>query len=76
MSDIRGEVREFLRGALPPGWVEAVDADDQAALDAARTGFDRAAWLVALGRRGWVAPAWPRAWGGSRPTRASWSRRS
>ena len=64
LSSLRDEVREFLRNALPAGWIDAVDAGDQAALVEARTGFDRAAWQVTLGRRGWVAPTWPRAWGG------------
>ncbi len=64
MSDLRGEVREFLRAELPDGWVDAIDSGDDAALASTRVGFDRADWLRRLGGRGWVMPAWPNAWGG------------
>jgi len=59
------EVRAWLRGALPAGWVEAVDAGDEDALAAARRGFDRDAWLRTLGAQGWMLPQWPAEHGGA-----------
>ncbi|HEX4252259.1 MAG TPA: acyl-CoA dehydrogenase family protein [Pseudonocardia sp.] len=59
MDEFRAEVREFIAGLVPPGWrgIGALSRDEHAEfLVAARAG---------LAERGWVAPAWPREYGGA-----------
>jgi alkylation response protein AidB-like acyl-CoA dehydrogenase len=58
------ELTSFLRSSLPPGWAAAIEHQDEAALAAARRGFDDRAFVAELGGAGWVMPHWPRAYGG------------
>jgi len=58
----RAEVREFLRTELPAD----LRADDDAILGVGvgENPRDRD-WLLTLAKRGWVAPAWPKEYGGA-----------
>jgi alkylation response protein AidB-like acyl-CoA dehydrogenase len=60
----RAEVRAFLRTHLPDGWVDAIEAGDDASFDAARMRFDLSAWWALLGDSGYIAPLLPRDYGG------------
>jgi len=57
-NDLRSELRAFLREALPPDWngpgSEIGDDDWDVARD----------FNAKLAARGWIAPAWPREYGG------------
>ncbi|HZP57009.1 MAG TPA: acyl-CoA dehydrogenase family protein [Dehalococcoidia bacterium] len=54
----REEVRAFLQSALPPGWEGADNAIDDEAHEAGRD------FLKKLAPKRWIAPAWPKAYGG------------
>ena len=58
------EIEEWLRANLPAGWMEAVDAGDEAAFGRLRSTLDDAAFLRLIGRSGWAQPAWPAPYGG------------
>ncbi|MGH9208852.1 MAG: acyl-CoA dehydrogenase family protein, partial [Acidimicrobiales bacterium] len=62
---VRQEVVGWLRANLPPAWVEAVDAQDEDALIAARRLVNYNDWCAKLGRAGWSTPTWPREYGGA-----------
>ncbi|MDE3094377.1 MAG: acyl-CoA dehydrogenase family protein [Chloroflexota bacterium] len=61
-ATFRAEVREFLRAELPPD----LRAEDDAVLGVGvgENPRDRD-WLLTLAKRGWVAPAWPKEYGGA-----------
>lgn len=60
----RDEIRGFLRRELPKEWEGGdYEADDQE--DQWRCGID---FLKKVAERGWIAPHWPRAWGGMEAT--------
>lgn len=65
-AELRAEFREFLRSALPAGWVEAIDAGDEAAFEAAKKAgnWNPLAWTPAFGATGYMAPLWPEEYGG------------
>jgi alkylation response protein AidB-like acyl-CoA dehydrogenase len=54
----REEVRSFLQSALPPGWEGADNAIDDEAHEVGR------AFLKKLAPKRWIAPAWPKEYGG------------
>ena len=54
----RAEVRAFLRDQLPPDWVGADNALDDDAFEFGRE------FLRKLAPRNWIAPAWPKEYGG------------
>jgi len=60
----RGEFRAWLGQALPAGWVQAVDADDDDALAAIRASWDLGSWQRTIGGSGYGAPLWPKEYGG------------
>jgi alkylation response protein AidB-like acyl-CoA dehydrogenase len=62
----RKEFRQWLREALPRGWVEAVEAGDDKALEALRSqsGFNPFAWQSKIGASPYAAPLWPKEYGG------------
>ena len=60
----RAEVRAFLAEHLPEGWVEAIEAGDDDAFQAARARWDMGGWMKLLGDSGYVAPLRPREYGG------------
>jgi alkylation response protein AidB-like acyl-CoA dehydrogenase len=58
----RGEVQDFLRKELP----DDLRAADDAVLGVGLGEDERERdWLKTLAKRGWVAPAWPKAFGGA-----------
>jgi alkylation response protein AidB-like acyl-CoA dehydrogenase len=66
----RADVRRFIADNLPAGW-ERSD-DDNAMVEPAdpeRRAF-LLRWRRALGERGWIAPHWPREYGGGGMTQA------
>ena len=58
------ELVRFLTETLPPGWADAAEAGDEAALRSLRRGLDARAFIARLGAEGWVAPHWPAEHGG------------
>jgi alkylation response protein AidB-like acyl-CoA dehydrogenase len=62
--DVRTEFLSWLKEHLPAGWIEAVDAGDDAALAKARQGFDGQKFLEEIGKAGWAQPTWPKEYGG------------
>jgi alkylation response protein AidB-like acyl-CoA dehydrogenase len=65
-AGFREEFRNWLREQLPTGWIEAIDARDDDAFDAARAagGFDPFSWTRTIGASGYAAPLWPKEYGG------------
>ena len=61
---VTAEVERFLRARLPADWVAAVDRGDHAALAQARKRLDTSQWWGPLADAGYVAPTWPREYGG------------
>jgi alkylation response protein AidB-like acyl-CoA dehydrogenase len=62
----RAEFRAWLAESLPAGWVEAVDAGDDAALEKVKadSGFNPFSWQGTIGRSPFAAPLWPKEYGG------------
>jgi len=58
----RKEVRQFLREKLPPALAAKVK------LGKRLTKEDMEGWHAALNERGWLAPNWPKKWGGAKWT--------
>ena len=58
------ELHDFLVEALPSGWADAVEQQDQAAVEVLRETLDNPTFVRSLGRAGWVAPHWPVELGG------------
>ena len=63
-STIEADVEAFLRAALPPAWVEAIDTGDAAALTASRAQLDLTTWWRSLADAGYATPRWPVEYGG------------
>ncbi|HXF50277.1 MAG TPA: acyl-CoA dehydrogenase family protein [Dehalococcoidia bacterium] len=55
----RQEVRAFLREALPPDWDGGIGTDEEEGFVGSRE------FMKKLAKRGWIAPAWPREYGGA-----------
>jgi len=60
----REEFRTWLKGALPDGWMDAVDAGDTEAFEKAKASWNFMSWAGVIGRSGYGAPLWPREYGG------------
>jgi alkylation response protein AidB-like acyl-CoA dehydrogenase len=60
----RQEFRDWLRGHLPAGWMEAVDTGDEDAYQQARLSWNLLDWHLMLGEAGYAAPLWPKEYGG------------
>src|SRR5437764_2903599 len=60
----RTQFRDWLREALPDGWLDAVEAGDDEALAAVRTQWDLGRWQKTIGASGYGAPLWPKEYGG------------
>ena len=58
----RDEVRQFLKEKLPPSLAAKVK------LGKRLTKEDMEGWHAALNERGWLAPNWPKEWGGAKWT--------
>jgi alkylation response protein AidB-like acyl-CoA dehydrogenase len=68
-AGFRGEFRDWLRGVLQPGWMEAIDSEDEAAFAeihsaAQEAGHHFVSWMRTIGESGYAAPHWPREHGG------------
>ncbi len=61
-QEFRQEVRAFLADKLPPRLADKVK------LGKRLTKEDMEGWHAALNARGWLAPNWPREWGGAKWT--------
>lgn len=61
---VADEFDAWLRAALPPEWVDAVDRGDGAALEHLCGGHDGDAVLKAAAEAGWLVPDWPLEYGG------------
>ena len=59
----RAGLRDWLASVLPQDWV-AVDAGDEDAVEAARSGFDGLTSTALIGASGYAAPHWPAEHGG------------
>jgi alkylation response protein AidB-like acyl-CoA dehydrogenase len=62
-EELRDMTRRWLAAELPPGWMEAVDAGDDATLAGLRAGLDYSDWCVRLGEAGYATPTWPAEYG-------------
>jgi alkylation response protein AidB-like acyl-CoA dehydrogenase len=60
----RAEFKGWLVDVLPAGWVQALDAQDDAAFADAHKGFNFLSWMGTIGRSGYAAPLWPKEYGG------------
>ena len=65
----RDEMRGWLRSALPAGWLEAIDAEDDERYSAVRAaaeadGWNVFSWSGTIGTSGYAAPLWPKEYGG------------
>ena len=60
----RSEFKQWLAEVLPEGWIEALEASDDAAFARARKDFNFFAWQGVIGRTGYAAPLWPKEYGG------------
>lgn len=61
--------KDWLGEVLQPGWIEAVESEDEAAFTevfeaAQRQGWNPFAWTRVIGESGYGAPLWPREYGG------------
>src|SRR5690606_23742473 len=65
MTSAAQRLREFLRATLPPDWVAAVESNNADALDESLADPARTAQVVrTVAAQGWLAPEWPREYGG------------
>jgi alkylation response protein AidB-like acyl-CoA dehydrogenase len=62
-EQLREQTLTWLRENLPAGWIEAVDAGDDAAFAALRHQLDYDAWCTRLGESGYATPTWPAEYG-------------
>lgn len=60
----RDEFKTWLKGALPEGWMEAIDSGDDEAYSKARGSFNPMGWMKTIGESGYGAPLWPKEFGG------------
>ena len=62
-AELGARTREWLETSLPTGWMEAVDAGDDARWQELRAGLDYAAWCTRFGDSGYATPTWPAEYG-------------
>ena len=60
----REEFRGWLKDNLNEGWMEAIDAGDESAIEKARANWDLMTWNRTIGSSGYAAPLWPKEYGG------------
>ena len=60
----RDQFRAWLRDNLPEGWLDALDAGDEAAFEKAWSQWDLMTWNQTIGASGYAAPLWPKEYGG------------
>lgn len=62
-EELRDQALAWLRANLAPGWMEAVDAGDDAAFQACKLAQDYDEWCVRFGESGYATPTWPAEYG-------------
>jgi alkylation response protein AidB-like acyl-CoA dehydrogenase len=62
-TELRDQTLAFLRAELPAGWMEAVDAGDEARFAQLRGDLDYRDWCRRLGEAGYATPTWPAEYG-------------
>ncbi|MET0895103.1 MAG: acyl-CoA dehydrogenase family protein [Acidimicrobiia bacterium] len=62
-GDLAAQTTAWLREHLPTGWMEAVDAGDDATVAQLTAEIDTPAFLTALGEAGYTTPTWPAEYG-------------
>jgi alkylation response protein AidB-like acyl-CoA dehydrogenase len=62
-EQLREQTLAWLLENLPAGWMEAIDAGDDAAWTALRRGLDYGAWCKLMGEAGYATPTWPAEYG-------------
>jgi len=62
-GDLRAATRVWLDANLPEGWVDAVDAGDDATWSRLRLGLDYNDWCKRFGESGYATPTWPAEYG-------------
>ncbi len=62
----RADFRAWLAGALPAGWMEALEAGEDAGFERAKAegGFNPFSWQATIGASPYAAPLWPAEYGG------------
>lgn len=60
----RDEFKAWLKGAIPDGWMEAIDSGDDESYAKARGSFNPMGWMKTMGESGYGAPLWPKEFGG------------
>jgi len=65
-EEFRADFRAWLREQLAPGWMEAVEAEDDDEFERVRSesGFNPLAWTRVIGTSPYAAPLWPKEYGG------------
>jgi alkylation response protein AidB-like acyl-CoA dehydrogenase len=63
---LREAFRAWLTETLPNGWMEAVEAGDDAAVERVKAdaSFNPLAWTATIGNSPYAAPLWPKEYGG------------
>jgi alkylation response protein AidB-like acyl-CoA dehydrogenase len=62
-TELRDQTVAFLRAELPDGWMDAVDAGDEARYAELRRGLDYRDWCRRFGESGYATPTWPAQYG-------------
>ncbi|HEY6318092.1 MAG TPA: acyl-CoA dehydrogenase family protein [Acidimicrobiia bacterium] len=62
-TELRDQTLAFLRAELPAGWMDAVDAGDEARIAELRGNLDYRDWCRRLGESGYATPTWPSEYG-------------
>ncbi len=62
-EQLQEQTRAWLAQELPPGWMDAVDAGDDAKVAALRKDLDYADWCIRFGEAGYATPTWPAEYG-------------
>ncbi|NNN22334.1 MAG: acyl-CoA dehydrogenase [Acidimicrobiales bacterium] len=63
-SKFRAAFIDWLSTVLPPGWVDSLKSEDEAAFKEARSKWDIFSWMKTIGLSGYAAPLWPKEFGG------------
>jgi alkylation response protein AidB-like acyl-CoA dehydrogenase len=63
-AEFRTGFKAWLADNLPPGWMEACEAEDDEAWEGLRSQWDSWEWNRKIGASGYAAPLWPKEYGG------------
>jgi alkylation response protein AidB-like acyl-CoA dehydrogenase len=62
-EQLREQTSAWLAENLPSGWMEAIDAGDEAASSKLRKDLDYSQWCIRFGESGYATPTWPHEYG-------------